>query len=65
MLVLKRGLNQKIHIGGDVVVTVVGVASNGAVRLGIEAPKDVLIVRDEVLRRAVRKALSEEEKPDE
>jgi carbon storage regulator len=48
MLVLSRKLNEKIVIGGNIVVTVVRVDRN-QVRLGIEAPGDVRIFREEVL----------------
>lgn len=55
MLSLTREVGQKIVIGDDVVVTVIAVSSNGRVRLGIEAPKQVRIDREEVLER-VRQA---------
>jgi carbon storage regulator len=49
MLVLTRKYGEKTHIG-DVVVTVVEIENN-QVRLGIEAPPDVLILRGELLDR--------------
>jgi len=48
MLVLSRKLNQRIKIGDSVVLTVVKIQGN-VVRLGIEAPPDVHVVRDELL----------------
>lgn len=48
MLVLSRKLNESIVIRDDVVVTVLEV-SGGKVRLGIDAPADVKIVRSELL----------------
>jgi carbon storage regulator len=51
VLSLTREVGQKIVIGDDVVVTVLSVSSNGRVRLGIEAPKQVRIDREEVLDR--------------
>lgn len=51
MLTLTREVGQKIVIGDDVVVTVVSVSANGRVRLGIEAPRQVRIDREEVLER--------------
>lgn len=51
MLTLTREVGQKILIGDDIVVTVVSVSANGRVRLGIEAPKNVRIDRQEVLDR--------------
>ena len=50
MLVLSRLKNESILIGPNIVVTVVAV-EGGKVRLGIDAPKNVQILRDEVDRR--------------
>lgn len=47
MLVLSRKTGERIQIGDDVVVTVVRIGPNN-VRLGIEAPRDKNIVRDEL-----------------
>lgn len=47
MLVLSRKETERIRIGSNVVVTVVRINGN-KVRIGIEAPSDVLIVRDEL-----------------
>ncbi len=47
MLVLSRRENSSIKIGSDVTVTVLSARRN-LVRLGIEAPKDVRILRDEL-----------------
>ena len=47
MLVLSRKPHERILIGDDIAVTVVRVGP-GNVRLGIEAPRDVPIVRDEL-----------------
>ena len=48
MLVLSRRVGERILVGDNVVVTVVRIGPN-AVRLGIEAPKDQNIVRDELV----------------
>lgn len=48
MLVLSRKLGQKIYIGDNVCITVVHI-ERGKIRLGIEAPRDVPIVRQELL----------------
>jgi carbon storage regulator CsrA len=48
MLVLSRRENSSIKIGSDVTVTVLSARRN-QVRLGIEAPKDVRILRDELV----------------
>lgn len=47
MLVLSRKPNQKINIGSDITITVVKVRGN-VIRLGIEAPRDVRVVRSEL-----------------
>ncbi len=47
MLVLSRKLNEKIVINGNIVVTVVKIDRN-TVRLGIEAPFDVPVFREEI-----------------
>lgn len=48
MLVLSRKLGEKIHIGSSVVITVIDI-DRGKIRLGIEAPRDVAIYREELL----------------
>ena len=48
MLVLTRKLMEKLYIGNDVCVTVVRL-EGGQVRLGIEAPRDVSVVRAELV----------------
>ncbi len=48
MLILTRRINEKLIIGEDVNVIVLGVKGN-QVRLGIEAPESVNIVREELL----------------
>lgn len=47
MLVLSRKVGEKILIGDKIAVTVVRVAQ-GIVRLGVEAPKELPIVREEI-----------------
>lgn len=48
MLILTRKVGESIHIGDDVKVTVLGV-KGGQMRLGIDAPNDVPIHREELL----------------
>jgi carbon storage regulator len=48
MLVLSRKLGEKIVIGDNIVLTVVKIDRN-QIRLGIEAPRDVPIFREEML----------------
>lgn len=47
MLVLSRKAGERILIGDQVVVTIVRVAPNG-VRIGIEAPPEMVVVREEL-----------------
>ena len=47
MLVLSRKVGEKILIGDNISVTVVRVAQ-GTVRIGVEAPEDLPIVREEI-----------------
>ena len=47
MLVLSRKLGEKIVIGDNIVVTVVKIDRN-QIRLGIEAPHDVPVYREEI-----------------
>ena len=47
MLVLSRKSGEKIRIGDDVAITVVRIGPN-TVRIGIEAPRDMSILREEL-----------------
>jgi carbon storage regulator len=47
MLVLSRKETQRIRLGDSIVVTIVKI-SGDKVRVGIEAPADVLVLRDEL-----------------
>jgi len=60
MLVLSRKVGEKILIGDKIAVTVVRVAQ-GIVRLGVEAPKELPIVREEIKDRL--KADSQDQAP--
>lgn len=48
MLVVKRKTSQSIIINDNITVTVLS-CENGYVKLGIDAPKDVMIMRNELL----------------
>ena len=52
MLVLSRKESQRIRLGDSIVVTIVKI-SGDKVRVGIEAPADVLVLRDELKPRGV------------
>lgn len=49
MLVLSRKESQRIRVGDSVVFTIVKIAGD-KVRVGIEAPSEVLVLRDELER---------------
>ena len=48
MLVLSRKLGEKIYIGENICITVVDI-DRGKIRLGIDAPRNVPIYRQELL----------------
>lgn len=47
MLILSRKVDEKIRIGDEVTITVIGIQGD-QVKLGIEAPKNVKVFRQEV-----------------
>jgi carbon storage regulator len=47
MLVVSRKLGEKVFIGDTICVTVVQI-DRGKIRLGISAPRDVIIAREEI-----------------
>ncbi|MDP2346742.1 MAG: carbon storage regulator CsrA [Gammaproteobacteria bacterium] len=50
MLILTRKIGETLMIGDDVTVTVLGVKGN-QVRIGVNAPKDVPVHREEIHKR--------------
>jgi len=48
MLILTRRSNERIFIGDNVALVVLGIENN-RVKLGIEAPADVTILREEIV----------------
>ena len=58
MLVLSRKESQRIRLGDSIVITIVKI-SGDKVRVGIDAPNDVLVLRDELEARDKARALDE------
>ena len=53
MLILTRRVGETLMVGDEVTVTVLGVKGN-QVRIGVNAPKDVAVHREEIYQRIKR-----------
>lgn len=53
MLILTRRISETVMVGDDVTVTILAVKGNH-VRIGIDAPKNVAVHREEIYRRIKR-----------
>jgi carbon storage regulator CsrA len=62
MLVLTRKPQERIHIGENITITLVRIQGN-TVRIGIEAPGDVRVVRGEVVARDAAELAAAEAEP--
>lgn len=62
MLILTRRVGETVVIGDDVTVTVLGVKGN-QVRLGVNAPREVAVHREEIFERIKRERSDESQAP--
>ena len=59
MLILTRRVGETLMIGDEVTVTVLGVKGN-QVRIGVNAPRDVTVHREEIYERIKQEQLAEQ-----
>ena len=59
MLILTRKVNESLKLGDDVTVTVLGI-KGGQIRIGISAPRDIEVHRQEVYEKIQRERSKEQ-----
>ena len=68
MLVISRKINEAITIGDNIVVTILGVEGD-RIKIGIDAPRELIILRQEIFQAVqdqvkIQELLAEESKPE-
>ena len=63
MLILTRRVGETVMIGNDVTVTILGVKGN-QVRVGVNAPRDVAVHREEIYERIKREEQEGDSRPE-